>query len=339
MSHDSKTPYAELYTVEAEMIDDPVTIRKNQIVNSKGITYTQFTAALKPRYSIVWLNIGFGYAVLLAILLLGMYVEKAAPAYFIISIPLGAILVGYWFAFIHLFIHEASHYNIARDKKTNDLLANIFLGLIAGTDIKFYRALHFDHHRHLGTVDDPEHTYFDALNWRFVFESLTGIRLFKVIAGRNEHAKANKNVTDELMKKNKTIFLAGMLFNFLVGCAFFFTGFWQVALMWLAGIGVIFPFFLSLRQLLEHRSESAQSAIDYYKTDHGEVNRMFGVGLIALTFGSAGFNRHFLHHWAPQISCTRLGDLESYLKDTEFAKEVSSKRTSYFATFIKLFNK
>jgi fatty acid desaturase len=314
-------------------------VKKTVITNSSGVKYTQFKASLKPKYHIVWINIFFGYAMLFAILFAGAYLQKNHPLFFGLTIPVGAILIGYWFAFTHLFIHEASHFNIAPDKKLNDLLADIFLGFIAGTHIKFYRIIHFDHHRYLGTSKDTENTYFEPLNWKFILESITGIRVIKVITNRNKQVKTNETLDPAILKTNTRMFITGTLFNVLLTLTFVAVGLWQVGLMWIAGIGVMFPFFLSLRQLLEHRAEYARANIDYFKTDHGEVNRMFGTGLIASTLGSAGFNRHLLHHWDPHVSCTRLKEMEQFLRDTELRDEMEQKHTNYFKTFIKLFNK
>lgn len=99
---------------------------------------------------------------------------------------LGALLFGYIHADIQLFLHEAAHYNIAKNRKTNDLLANIFIGALAGQDIRKHRPIHMMHHRYLGTTQDSERSYFDALKPRFIAESLTGIRALKVRLNHNK---------------------------------------------------------------------------------------------------------------------------------------------------------
>jgi fatty acid desaturase len=105
---------------------------------------------------------------------------------------------------------------------------------------------------------------------------------------------------------------------------------------WLWGVLFMFPFFGSLRQLLEHRSPDADPDVDYTVVDHGAVNRLFGAGPLASTLGSAGFNRHALHHWEPTVSYTRLGDIESFLRQTDAAPLIESRSTSYTRTFLRL---
>ena len=80
------------------------------------------------------------------------------------------------------------------------------------------------------------------------------------------------------------------------------------------GVGVFLPFFGALRQILEHRAPEADGGVDYARTPHGAYTRIFHGGLFAKTFGGAGFDRHLLHHWEPQVSYTRLADLETYLR-------------------------
>ena len=66
------------------------------------------------------------------------------------------------------------------------------------------------------------------------------------------------------------------------------------------------------------------------------MNRLFGDGPLASTVGSAGFNRHAIHHWEPQLSYTRLADLEAYLLRTDAAPLVRERQTSYADTFLRL---
>jgi hypothetical protein len=93
------------------------------------------------------------------------------------------------------------------------------------------------------------------------------------------------------------------------------------------------------RQILEHRTHDANSDLDYHKIDQGASHRMFGSGFFASTFGAAGFNRHLLHHWDPQVSYTRLKDLEMFLKETSLNEELEKSKTTYLRTFLLLFNK
>jgi len=119
----------------------------------------------------------------------------------------------------------------------------------------------------------------------------------------------------------------------------YINGYWWGSLAWLLGMFSFFPFFASLRPLLEHRDLNADSKSDYTKNDHGAFTRIFGSDMFSSTFGGAGFNRHLLHHWEPQLSYTNLSQLESFLNDSTSTLKyvIDARRSSYMETFFKLF--
>jgi hypothetical protein len=101
-------------------------------------------------------------------------------------------------------------------------------------------------------------------------------------------------------------------------------------------MAVFFPFFATLRQVLEHRSATAVAGCDFRRLPHGALTRLFGDGIVASTFGGAGFNRHLLHHWEPQVSYTRLRELESFLLRTRAAPILDGRRTTYWQALREL---
>ena len=316
------------------------TIDKATIKNSRGLGYLEFRDHLKPRFALVWADILAGYLALAIIVWGAVYAQKHYPGFWLLTISIAAFFIGYVVAYLNLFMHEASHYNIAGDKKTNDLLANIFLGLLVGMHIEFYRKMHFVHHRLLGTKEDSEKSYFDAITLRFIIESLTGIRVIKVLSYRNKDIKLNEGTGqgEEIIKKNNRVFAAAAFLNLCFVAALFLSGYWQIAAAWVIGFGAVFPFFATFRQILEHRREDALATTNYHEVDHGAAHRMFGDGPIASTMGPAGFNRHLIHHWDPQVSYTRFKEVEEFLKDTPLKDEIQRSQTTYFKTFVSLLN-
>jgi len=121
--------------------------------------------------------------------------------------------------------------------------------------------------------------------------------------------------------------------------ALFLTGGWAAALAWVAGVGVVFPFLGALRQLLEHRSLEARGPVDYTQVDHGAYTRLFGTGMLARTFGAAGFNRHLLHHWEPSVSYTCFDALEDLFERVGMGPALDARRTTYGAAFRALYNR
>jgi fatty acid desaturase len=313
---------------------------RDVLVNSQGVPYREFKRTLTPRYRVVWRDLLAGHLALVLIAAGVIAAERYLSTGWAVSAALlGCVLFGYTFAYINLFFHEASHYLLAPDRARNDRLANLFIGVLFGQDIKAYRVIHFDHHRHLGTPRDTERSYFDALNLRFFLELLTGVKAVKVILNRDRTLKERpRQPSRPAPKRNlltSPLVLGVLLHAAVVGTAVLF-GLWLFAGAWVVGMGLVYPFFGAVRQVLEHRSEYARSDVDYRVEPHGAMSRLFGDGPVASTLGGAGFNRHLLHHWEPQVSYTRLKDLEGFLLDTELAGYLRSRRTSYWKTFWQL---
>ncbi|HMK26126.1 MAG TPA: fatty acid desaturase [Chitinophagaceae bacterium] len=305
----------------------------DEVRDSKGTTYAVFRNSLRPRYSKVLFDIIKGYFFLLLIAGSTIFLTYQFRPYWWIIVIISSILIGYIAAYLALFIHEAGHYNIHPDKKINDRLGIIFLCLPFGLSLRSYRKIHWQHHVHLGTPEDREVSYFNALSKMFLLETLTGIHLLRTIL-RKENTAA---LTKEQVQESRLMLLAGFVLHIIILAAAFLTGNWPFAIAWILGFGIFFPFFATIRQMLEHRDELAHHASNFYKQSHGKVSRLFVHTMISSSFGSAGFTRHMIHHWDPLISYTRLKDIEEFLIACEkTAPVIQSSRTTYTKVFKKL---
>ncbi len=106
-----------------------------------------------------------------------------------------------------------------------------------------------------------------------------------------------------------------------------------LAVAWLFGVGAVFPFFAGLRQLLEHRAVDAGRDLGYYATAREPYSRVFLPSWFSRTFGGAGFNRHLIHHWDPQLSYTRFSEMERFLKESQLGDFYRSRETTYLRAF------
>jgi fatty acid desaturase len=314
--------------------DIPIGLKRT-LVDDDGRDYRSFRARLTPRWGLVWLQLGAGYLALAAIVG-GLAAWDPSGIAAVAAALGGAVLVGYVVAYLNNFFHEAAHYNVAPGRRANDLLTNLAMAWLYGTSIGLYRRVHFQHHRALGTTMDSESSYFDPLRVRYLAEGLLGVRALKSL---RRHQAATRNVDEGEEDGGGARIgwaLVALAVNGALVAALALAGAWSAAGAWALGEVAFFPFFVSLRQLLEHRDEEADAETDYFEVDHGATNRLFGDGPVASTLGSAGFNRHALHHWEPQVSCTRLRELERYLSRTELAPYLAERRTTYWATLLRL---
>ncbi len=305
----------------------------DEVADSNGITYSVFRNSLLPRYSKVFFDITKGYFFLLLTAGLTIFFTYKFLWLWWIAVIVSSILIGYIAAYLALFLHEAGHYNIHPNKKLNDRLATKLLCLPFGLSLRSYRKIHWQHHVHLGTPQDTEVSYFNALSKMFILETLTGIHLFRTIL-RKEN---NPVLTREQVQHSRLMLIAGFILHAIILTVAFLTGNWPFAIAWILGFGIFFPFFATIRQILEHRDELAHHATNFYKQPHGKVSRLFVHTLVSSSFGSAGFTRHMIHHWDPQISYTRLKDIEEFLTTCEkSAPVIQSSRTTYTKAFKKL---
>lgn len=316
--------------------DIPMSL-KATLIDDRGVAYRDFRRGLEPRWARVWLELTGGYvaiaATLVALVLAGPGWPLALPATLA-----GALIIGYAIHFINCFFHEAAHYNVVPGRRLNDLVTNLAMGWMFGSSIALYRRIHFQHHRALGTTADSENSYFDALRIRYLAEGLVGMKLLRTLRRyRETEAASPPSAGGSGVEAGRLIsLLLSAVVNLVIVGALVLVGSIEAALAWIGGLLIVFPFIASLRQLLEHRSEDADPKADYHSVDHGPVNRLFGSGPLASTIGSAGFNRHAIHHWEPQLSYTRLADVERYLLRTEVAPLIRERQTSYTDTFLRL---
>lgn len=315
-------------------------ILKGKILDKEGLSYMSFRKKLTPNYLLVWKDILLGYFLLFLGFLAAIYVQLFPIYVQVLSVVFIAAWFGYFVAYLGLFIHEAAHYNIHPNKKTNDILSDLFLGIFIGESTSYYRVTHWEHHKLLGKTTDTENSYFNALTLKFVLETLFLIHAFRIVFTRTKRVQKNELFDEETKKQKTKMLILGIFFNLVILITSFYFSLWVLLFSWVIGMASFFPLFTATRQLLEHRDELASKWNDYFKINHGKYTRLFQNNFFSRLFGGAGFNQHLLHHFDPQISYTNFDELENFLRNTDSCKEIiESSKTTYIHTFILLFNK
>lgn len=292
---------------------------KTRVQAETGGTYARYRNTLTPRFGVVWRDIVFGYVGLATILVTVGSIDGLVSG--ILAATVGAVAIGIAIAYLQLFIHEAAHANLAATRRVSDRIGDWAVAWQVGTSVAAYRATHFDHHRHLGHARDGERSYVHALTPRLIAEMLTGLHAIRIFAARGKVSGPNSA---------KLPLLRGAAIHAAILVTLVATGAWPAALAWLGGMGIVYPFLATLRPLLEHRPAQADAL---RPGDSEAITRMFADGPLARIFGAAGFDRHLLHHWEPQVSYTRLGELDAYLSRTSLGPILDSRRTTYARAF------
>lgn len=305
----------------------------DEVKNETGVSYASYRKMLRADFTTTWIHIIAGLLAILLFCFLSWYSETQFPGWFWLSIPLFSVCIGFFIAYVNLFIHEAGHFYIHPDKKTNDILANIVLGSWTGVDIKSYRKIHWQHHLHLATPDDTENSYFNPLRLSFILETLTGIHLLRVMTNKNNKRFLGK----DLARRSFYMLLAGMIINLGILAFAVYYSHWQFAITWILGMAIFFPFFATIRQISEHRDELALKEKSFYNDPKNKVSRIFSGSFFSRLFGPAGFNKHMIHHWDPHLPFTALGRAEKFLSECPRTRDImESSRTTYFSVFKKL---
>jgi fatty acid desaturase len=304
-------------------------IAKSGLVDAAGLTYAGFRSSLRPAWPIVARDFVFGYVMLAASAALVVVAAGSFASLRVLWVAIGALLIGFWMAYIQLFLHEAAHFNLWPERRWNDRLANLLIGVWVATDIREYRRIHWDHHRFLGQPCDTERSYFSALGWRFLLESLFLVSAIRVIVFRRRKIQGRPAAVSPAAVSGNPMLAAAALAHALVLAACVWLGQIQLALVWLAGNLMVYPLFGALRQLLEHRDTAASAGVDYSTEPHGKLTRSFKAGPFGSFFGGAGFRWHDIHHFDPELSYTNLAQVDAFLQGCKAARGARCERKSY----------
>lgn len=305
------------------------------VENIYGQNWRDFCRTLKPKYTIVWRDIIVCHLMIIATIAGQCWVTLTQPlAIGLAFTPLFALWAGYWLHTLFLFGHEAGHGNLAPKQKWNDRLADTLIWPFFGECTRTYRKSHWQHHKHLGDQLDTEISYHNCLSPTFLFKAVSGIYLVEAVGRRlfSSHQPKSKSTQPNSNNGLLRVGITAGLHLSIIGIPLAFS-MPAVSAMWMMAAFVAFPFFASVRQILEHRDAEAHCETNFKRREHGTVNRMFGAGLFASTFGAAGFNRHLLHHWAPSVSYTCFNEMEAFLMETPLAEQLQQSRTTYSHTF------
>jgi fatty acid desaturase len=259
-------------------------------------------------------------------ILLGGFSLNFSNSFFLSLVT--SIWLGFWIHALSLFVHEGAHGNLCENKKINDVLSSFLSVFLLAMNIKEYRVKHWEHHKHLGSTNDAENSYFNSLSFKNLLKFLTGYWALIVLLNLNNKKKSINYYT-------KIIFL---LVHGLILSNIIFIENYKLFIFYTLSFFIFFPFFGTIRQILEHRNYTANNSTNYFTVDHGENNKIFKDNFFSRYFGAAGFNRHLLHHINPNISYTKFDDFEKSLAlNPKYKNIIQENKTTYSKAFKDLF--
>ena len=321
--------YEKIY--QGESIWTPSRITGLSGYSSDVLTYGEFRRNLRPNFLKSVFPLFSSLFCILFLLFISSKVRTGNIVLTTISITFLSFLLGLVAHRQLLLVHEGAHFHLAKKRRINDLLANVFAGIFVGAEIKSYRFIHNKHHMNLGTDQDPENSYSDEFDFTWLLTALFGIRTLKTFFRRKKIEKS----TGQLIMIIFAIFFHISVVAFLISKTNLF-----VSATWLLGYFVFMPSLGSIRNVLEHkfqvddmRNFTLEATLPL-KPDH--TTRMFTKVKSSRLLGVVGFDRHLIHHWDPTISAANLERVHSFLLETELGPMLEALPTTYFRAFMKL---
>jgi len=214
-------------------------------------------------------------------------------------------------------VHEASHVLFSRDRERNDRIANWICAYPIGITVERYRELHLDHHRHLGTADDPDFDYYHGvftrgrLVWTIIAAAL-GIRgLLTLIAYFFPRVAARylPSLRDRPAPRTTSVpQLVGIAASQLVLLGMFTLAGQPLLyfVVWLAPVITLVPLANQLRTIAEHAS-----------LDQSPITRTILTGAAGrVLLAPVLFFYHHEHHLYPSVPFYRLPELHRRLRES-----------------------
>lgn len=238
-------------------------------------------------------------------------------------------------------IHEASHWNLHRNKRINDLIADFVLCGPTGVSVDQYRWHHGNHHRYLG---DPQKEIELAAwtcirGWKLFFEVakyLLGFYALNIILRRKRFSGPDSNFPPP-PAKSVTAWCGFILGNLALLLMCSLQGKWYLYfLMWVAPLFTIALLISSFRTLVEHQNGSEICKTKLVKMS--PVTRIFQCSqLERFLIAPVGFYYHYEHHLYPCIPYYKLADARLMLEKNGHFKTGEHIRTKgYFSTLWQL---
>jgi|SRR5579883_1617038 len=317
-----------------ELNDEPEAARHVPIETLRSLS--------QVRASRVAAAIALNWSVLLLALVAVLWIDR--PLAYI----LGVLVIGNRQYALLLLTHECAHYSFRRRASersslawlTNDRIGNVTCAWPIGLTVQRYRALHFDHHRYLGTDGDPDYGYYlwRMTPWRLtkmIVGGLLGIRaLHTALLYYRPSALRRRPSKDSAAPGRSLASLGVVVTHLIIAGAFIACGRWYAyPLLWLLPIFTIAPTLNHLRTTAEHCEQPLPTTRSSAPTTRTHVPNAIERAI----FAPVEFCFHHEHHLFPSVPFTDLRELHLLLTATGYYGDRDDLvRTSYLRTLCEL---
>ena len=225
---------------------------------------------------------------------------------------------------IAIMIHDASHYRILKNRKTNDFVSELFLAFPLFVTMRGYRLSHLAHHRHMNTEYDPDWVSKETPDWVFpksrwelfiMLAKITlGANLFwmirLIVKGGRPDAAENKKIASRAFTLSRIAY-----YVVLLGTLTYFGWWLHYLLYWIVPMMTWLQLILRLRSIAEH------FGIEYDDREYTGARTTYP-NLFDRTFlVSKNVWFHLDHHLYPSVPFFNLPQLHEELNKIPAFKE------------------
>ncbi len=228
--------------------------------------------------------------------------------------PVALIVIGSRQRALSNLVHDASHGNLFRNRKVNDIVSNFFGAYPMFDSVESYRKSHMDHHRHLGSLElDPDskshlrYGYNDqqpkkVSAWKIYRDLFLNLSAWKdsVLGG----AFSLDRVTQ--LKVTVSITLAMSAIAWAAGPAFATS----LIVLWVLSRMTAYHAIRLFAEFLDHAGLEQGTVLSF-------TRNLPHKGLLASCFHPHEDTYHLIHHLLPKIPHYKLGEAHAALTKNE----------------------
>lgn len=237
--------------------------------------------------------------------------------------------------------HEASHSNLHRNKKLNDLLADFLLAGPAGISVDQYRWHHVAHHKYLG---HPEKEV-ELVAWLClrgghlfseIFRHLLALSALRIISRNKRFSKPDAPHRPP-PPRSPAAWAGFFVINGALFSLCWWRGFWYLyPFLWGASLFTIGLLLSNFRTVVEHQA-SSDVCDDRMARMPGFTRIVECSWIERVLIAPIGFYYHYEHHLFPSIPYHRLREVRAALKRKGFyEQEGIVKERGYLRTLWSL---
>lgn len=227
--------------------------------------------------------------------------------------PLSVVIIAGRQHALAVLVHDGAHYLLTSNRRSNDLLSDLWCAFPLFVATSLYRRHHFEHHRHLNSERDPDLDP-DTGTWtrgrwvRVAIGDITGVNFFKA-AG----TAAQWSIPSALASADGRAALGwaeiaryGLFLSLVLTITAVTDGWLVVLLFWIVPLLTVLNFIFRLRSAAEHVGCANEHELNAARTVRA------GWAARAL-ISPCNINYHIEHHLYPGIPFHRLGAVHRHL--------------------------